>query len=123
MYTYIKNLNVTFLGSNLLIDIPIIQTNTSDDSVRNISTNQAPSSESTIKVIMPEVYKIDISFESLVPESQNLLYEAMVQTRSNGSVSQAVAGQQVTFPNPQNNIIPNSSRNAVPINITGNPNF
>ena len=123
MYTYIKNLNVTFLGSNLLIDIPIIQTNTSDDSVRNISTNQAPSSESTIKVIVPEVYKIDISFESLVPESQNLLYEAMVQTRSNGSVSQAVAGQQVTFPNPQNNIIPNSSRNAVPINITGTPNF
>jgi hypothetical protein len=94
MYTYIKSLNVSFIGSNLLIDIPIIQTNTSDDSVRNASTNQAPSTESTIKVIMPEVYKIDITFESLVPESQNLLYEAMVQTRSNGSVPQSRATGQ-----------------------------
>jgi hypothetical protein len=89
MYTYMKSINVSFIGSNLLIDIPIIQTNTSDDSVRNISTNKSPLTESTIKVIMPEVYKIDITFESLVPESQNLLYEAIVQTRSNGSIPQS----------------------------------
>jgi len=86
MYTYIKNLNVSYIGSNLLIDIPILQTSTSDDSVKNISNNQAQATNSTIRVTMPEVYKIDITFESLVPESQNLLYEAMVQTRSNGTV-------------------------------------
>lgn len=88
MYTYIKNLDISYIGSNLLIDIPILQTNTSDDAVRNISTNQALPTNSSIRVVMPEVYKINISFESLVPESQNLLYEAMVQSRSNGSVPQ-----------------------------------
>jgi hypothetical protein len=86
MYTYIKSLDVSFIGSNLLIDIPILKTNTSDDAVRNISTNQAQPTNSTIRVIMPEVYKLSITFESLVPESQNLLYEAMVQSRSNGTV-------------------------------------
>lgn len=122
MYTYIKSLNVSFIGSNLLIDIPILQTGSSDDSVKNISNNQSQPTNSTIRVVMPEVYKIDITFESLVPESQNLLYEAMFQTRSNGSVP-AAAGQSVTYPNPQNNIITNSSRNAVPINITSTPTF
>ena len=122
MYTYIKSLNVSFIGSNILMDIPILQTNASDDSVKNISNNQSQPTNSTIRVVMPEVYKIDITFESLVPESQNLLYEAMFQTRSNGFVP-AAAGQSVTYPNPQNNIITNSSRNAVPINITSTPNF
>lgn len=120
MYTYIKSLNVSFIGSNLLIDIPVIQSNNSSEAVRNASNNQSSPINSSVRVIVPEVYKIDITFESLVPESQNLLYEAIAQTRSNGSVA---AGQQVTYPNPENNIIPNSSRNAVPINITGVPNF
>lgn len=85
MYTYIKSLNVSFIGSNLLIDIPIVQINSSDESVKNISNNQSQPTNSSIRVVMPEVYKIDITFESLVPESQNLLYEAMFQTRSNGT--------------------------------------
>lgn len=93
MYTYIKSFNVSYIGSNLLIDIPVIQSNTSSEAVRNISNNQAPPINSSVRVIMPEVYKIDITFESLVPESQNLLYEAITQTRSNGSVATQTANQ------------------------------
>lgn len=86
MYTFIKNINVSFIGSNLLIDIPVIQSNISSEEVRDASTGESAPVNSTVKVIVPEVYKIDISFESLVPESQNLLYEAITQTRSNGGV-------------------------------------
>ena len=88
MYTFIKSLDVSFIGSNLMIDMPVLQVNNSDDFVRQASTNTAPTTNSTFKVIVPEVYKIDITFESLVPESQNLLYEALAQTRNNGSVPQ-----------------------------------
>ena len=95
MYTYIKSLDVSFLGSNLLIDIPIIQTGSANDSVRNISTNENQPTYNQIKVIVPEVYKVTIQFESLVPESQNLLYEAMLQTRSNGGVTPSATTSRV----------------------------
>jgi hypothetical protein len=98
MYTFIKNLDVSFIGSNLMIDMPILQVNNSDDSVRQASTNQAATTNSTFKVIVPEVYKIDITFESLVPESQNLLYEALAQTRNNGSVPQTANAAAAAAP-------------------------
>lgn len=98
MYTYIKSLDVSFIGSNLMIDIPVQQINNSDDSVRNASTNQAGTINSTFKVIVPEVYKIDISFESLVPESQNLYYEALAQSRNNGSVPQTANAAAASAP-------------------------
>lgn len=98
MYTYMRSIDVTFLGSNLLIDIPIIQTGNTDDSVRNISTNQGSPINSSFKVVMPEVYKIDISFESLIPESQNLLFEAMAQTRNNGAVPQTANAAAAVAP-------------------------
>jgi hypothetical protein len=88
MYTYIKSVDVSYIGSNLLIDIPILQSNSEDDVPNNISNNQAPDLYSNIKVIVPEVYKISLSFESLIPETQNLFYEAMVQTRSNTNFAQ-----------------------------------
>ena len=88
MYTYIKSVDVSYIGSNLLIDMPILQSNSEDDVPSNISNNQAPDLYSNIKVIVPEVYKISLTFESLIPETQNLLYEAMVQTRSNTNFAQ-----------------------------------
>lgn len=88
MYTYISSLNVSFIGSTILMDMPIIKSDDSEDSERNASTGQSSPINSSIKVVIPEVYKVDIQFKSLVPESQNLLYEAMVQSRSNGFVPQ-----------------------------------
>ena len=78
--------------------MPVLQVNNSDDFVRQASTNTAPTTNSTFKVIVPEVYKIDITFESLVPESQNLLYEALAQTRNNGSVPQTAAAAAAAAP-------------------------
>ncbi len=89
MYTTISNIDVTFLGSNLLIDIPVLETDNSSSEERQASSNQAQSITSNVKVIVPEVYKVSISFESLIPETQNLMIESAFQTRSNGAANAA----------------------------------
>ena len=66
--------------------MPIITSDPSDDAIKNVSTGTASPINSYLKVVIPEVYKVEITFESLVPESQNLFYEAMVQSRTNGAI-------------------------------------
>ena len=70
----------------------------SSSKLANFSSFRIHLTNSTFKVIVPEVYKIDITFESLVPESQNLLYEALAQTRNNGSVPQTAAAAAAAAP-------------------------
>lgn len=94
MYTAITNIDVSFLGSNLLINIPVIEADNTVFEERQASTNKAPSATSYVNVIVPEVYKVSISFESLVPETQNLMIESMFQTRTNGKVNSFTPTQQ-----------------------------
>jgi len=89
MYTAISNIDVSFLGSNLLINMPVIENDNTNSSERQASTNRAPQTTSYVNVIVPEVYKVSITFESLVPETQNLMLESMFQTRANGTVNTA----------------------------------
>lgn len=87
MYTTISNIDVSFLGSNLLINMPVLEADNGDFSERQASSNKVPSIQNYVNVIVPEVYKVSISFESLVPETQNLMIESMYQTRTNGSAN------------------------------------
>jgi len=78
MYSYIKNISVDFLGSNFLIDMPVeIIGNGGGESVGKASSGKKSSSSKTdFRVTVPEAYRVKISFENLLPETQNLLYEA-----------------------------------------------
>lgn len=89
MYTSISNIDVSFLGSNLLINMPVIENDNSNSSERQASTNKATASTSYVNVIVPEVYKVSLTFQSLIPETQNLMIESMFQTRANGTVNAA----------------------------------
>jgi len=55
MYTTISNIDVSFLGSNLLINMPVLEADNGDFSERQASSNKVPSIQNYVNVIVPEV--------------------------------------------------------------------
>lgn len=78
MYSYIKNISIDFMGSNFLIDMPVeVVGNDGGNSVGKASTGKKSSiSKQDFKVTVPEAYRVKIAFENLLPETQNLFFEA-----------------------------------------------
>ena len=86
MYSSITQLDVDYIGSNFLIDMPIEFLgnggNDGSSQVKKASTGTDNSSSTeSFNVVVPEAYKVNIAFESLIPETQNLFYQSNLNQR------------------------------------------
>jgi len=81
MYTSIRSIEVDYIGSNFLLNMPIEflgEGNVGSEEIKKASNGSTPNSTSSreVKVLVPEAYKVNITFENLLPETQNLFYQA-----------------------------------------------
>lgn len=81
MYTSIRSIEVDYIGSQFLLNMPIEflgEGNVGSEEIKKASTGSTPNSTSSrdVRVIVPEAYKINITFQNLLPETQNLYYQA-----------------------------------------------
>lgn len=77
MYTSISDIDVTFLGSHFLVDMPVVISRSGGGEVKSASTGSSTAASSTTyKVVVPEAYKVTLKFKNLLPETQNLFYTA-----------------------------------------------
>lgn len=81
MYTSIKSIEIDYIGSHFLLNMPIEflgEGNVGTEEIKKASTGGTPNSFSSrdVKVLVPEAYKVNITFQNLLPETQNLYYQA-----------------------------------------------
>lgn len=81
MYTSIRSIDIDYIGSHFLLNMPIEflgEGNVGSEEVKKASTGSTPNSTSSrdVKVLVPEAYKVNITFQNLLPETQNLYYQA-----------------------------------------------
>ena len=81
MYTSIRSIEIDYIGSHFLLNMPIEflgEGNVGSEEIKKASTGSTPNSTSSrdVKVLVPEAYKVNITFQNLLPETQNLYYQA-----------------------------------------------